>query len=114
MPHARGEVVSAWHRQIAPALRARLLAWLGGRCERCGETEPSKLSFDHPFGRNYNLQRLSPYDRYRWIYVWEADMGALRILCRTCNSRDGGYRAHGLQLPPVSPQLELFPQGAPF
>lgn len=106
--------MSAWYRQIAPALRICLLHWLGGKCVKCGETDLARLTFDHPAGRNYRLQRFNAYERYRWIYAWEADHGFLRILCLTCNSRDGGHRAHGLQLPAVSPQLELLPEGPPF
>lgn len=105
--------MSRWHRQQSPVFRERLLDWLGRTCAICGATE--RLEFDHRFGRSYSLQAVDAYARYTRIYVWEADQGLLRILCRRCNARDGGHRAHGEGLTDRQSQLNFDqPLDSPF
>lgn len=88
--------MAARHTAQARASRETLLHWLGGLCAVCGAQE--RLTFDHPQGRSWCLQRLNARSRLR-VYTWEADQGLLRILCHRCNSADGGRRSQGRARP---------------
>lgn len=71
--------------------RKELIQRLGGKCSVCPCADFSKLEFDHPNGRPYDVAKLSRLSRLR-RYRKEADEGKVRVLCRSCNARDGGAR----------------------
>lgn len=75
----------------AAGKRYDLMQKLGGKCDKCGSTK--KLEFDHPNGRDWQ-----PRKKNRWmrmiIYEREAAEGLLRILCKSCNCKDGGGRRY--------------------
>ena len=82
----------------ADALRAALIAELGGRCARCEGDETYPLTIDHVGGgRTWDLHALNPYRRVL-RYVEEHRAGVpLRVLCLQCNSEERNTRA----LPPA-------------
>lgn len=71
--------------------RAALIARLGGVCEICKSTE--RLEFDHhPGPCEWGDSRKRPSRWQRMVlYEREADEGKLRLLCRSCNARDGAF-----------------------
>lgn len=75
----------------AKSARAVLVAEMGGACEICAATEA--LEFDHagPGARGWDPARCSRWTRVtRYRRDWE--VGKLRLLCRSCNARDGAAR----------------------
>jgi hypothetical protein len=68
--------------RLANAQKAALHERLGGRCAECGSTD--RLQVDHPFGRTYNVKRMSHYNRVR-RYLKEEKEGLIRLLCLACN-----------------------------
>jgi len=71
-------------------LRSALLAKLGGRCAKCGAVE--RLEFDHhPEACTWEPQKVSQWIRIA-RYRREAAKGQLRVLCRSCNAKDGSRR----------------------
>lgn len=72
--------------------RAQLIAFLGGCCAKCHARE--KLEFDHPRGRSWQPRKLSRHNRIARYWA-DARAGNLRLLCRSCNGRDGAHRVNG-------------------
>ena len=70
--------------RYAKAIRAKLIAQLGGKCDLGPEDDPDKLEFDHIFGRAYNPSELS-YGARMKRYEREAELKQLRLLCGPCN-----------------------------
>lgn len=70
----------------ARALRQFIIQWLGDECAVCGARE--RLEVDHPAGISWNRSRVDALGR-AWLYVWEADQGLVRVLCRQCNAQLG-------------------------
>jgi hypothetical protein len=71
-------------------MRATCFAILGGKCARCGESEPEFLTVDHVNGDGAE-ERLSlhPDQIKRLIVSGKADLSRYRVLCRNCNDEDG-------------------------
>jgi 5-methylcytosine-specific restriction endonuclease McrA len=65
-------------------MREELLAELGGKCMVCASEK--KLEFDHPKGRDYRVEKLSPWMRIK-RYRADLEAGNLRILCSKCNKK---------------------------
>lgn len=108
----RGDVVMAKKKtepcrqtKYAQRVRQELRALLGGACELCMETDESALEFDHIFGRDYNLRKLS-FSARMARYKREAEEGKLRILCRTCNLAARKMNDNGRHVPTAS-QVEV-------
>lgn len=80
----------------AVSARRRLVLELGGRCEFCGSTTISDLEIDHKYGRTWTPREVSSSHRVS-RYRSEARRGLLRVLCKSCNSRDGSYRYWSLE-----------------
>jgi len=74
--------------------QASLIRWwlfdtMGWCCANCGTI--ANVELDHPHGRNWEPRNCDCVTRAkRYLRDW-AD-GNLRILCRTCNAKDGGRR----------------------
>lgn len=71
----------------ARRLRKELLQKLGAECKLCGEDDEDKLEFDHIYGRDYDLRKLSSSARMARYKREEAD-GLLRVLCGDCNNKE--------------------------
>jgi hypothetical protein len=61
--------------------KIRAIRLLGGRCVRCGETNPVVLDFHHEGDKNGKVSYLS---RYRWSRYWE-EVKKCQLLCRNCH-----------------------------
>lgn len=67
-----------------------LITALGGMCEGC--VIGDELQIDHVDGRDWEPNKVSLSKRLK-IYWDEFQRGVrLRVLCKVCNRRDGGYR----------------------
>ena len=64
--------------------RMKLKKAMGGRCERCGETE--KLEFHDKLGRGSKHHALGSAARIRW-YREEWNKGNIELLCEMCHRR---------------------------
>lgn len=73
--------------QWALRKRLELIDAMGGKCQRCGSDH--RLEFHHPNGRDYDVTRLSRWQRMI-RYRGDLASGNLQLLCRACNRRDGG------------------------
>lgn len=62
--------------------RAELIERLGGECRQCGSKR--KLEFDHINGRDWEPREIGSTSRIL-LYVREAAIGKLQLLCRPCN-----------------------------
>lgn len=72
---------------LAAEYHAMLVCRLGGKCAECG-TEMG-LEIDHMDGRDWVVGKLPPLPRVK-RYWQEFFRGVrLRVLCRSCNGRDG-------------------------
>lgn len=101
-PNPRNARKARW----AQSARVRLILELGGRCAVCAATfddAPKKvrprsrfLELDHPGGRDWDVRRKSQWGRMA-IYRREAAAGKLRVLCKTCNARDGQAKGTALR-----------------
>jgi hypothetical protein len=83
----------AHHHDVArkERLRAELIAYLGGKCVKCGTTD--RLEFDHKGGdRDWEPTRVNQWTRMK-LYWRDARAGKLRLLCKPHNASDGGSRA---------------------
>jgi 5-methylcytosine-specific restriction endonuclease McrA len=69
--------------------RAFLMQQMGGRCAFCGSSE--FLEFDHMVPRRWVAAAKSRWQRQR-EYERDDALGELRLLCRSCNGRDGALR----------------------
>ena len=70
--------------RLVDGIRAELHEALGGCCAECQST--SQLEIDHPWGRDWNIRKLSLYNR--WLrYRREHQQGLVRLLCKDCNER---------------------------
>lgn len=79
----------------AESIRKRmaiLVAELGGKCTHCGSTK--RLEPDHIHGTTWNPEELSP-ERRMSAYEADAKAGLIRLLCRSCNARDGAKNRQG-------------------
>jgi hypothetical protein len=78
------------NRQVAWARRerAKLITLLGGKCEKCGESDPANLEFNHTSPRNWEPRKHSQWGR---IFRYRRDYaaGILNLLCRSCNASVG-------------------------
>ena len=72
-------------------LRAQLIARLGGTCSDCGTTDD--LSFDHPYGRDWIMNKKSQLGRLLIIRQEIAD-GRVELRCMACNRGRGGSRRY--------------------
>jgi hypothetical protein len=64
---------------------------LGNRCEICGSSDD--LEIDHVDGRDWEPRKKSAHCRAK-RYLYELMAGVhLRLLCATCNGRDGQRRS---------------------
>ena len=72
---------------LAEQIRQQLLKQLGSCCAICGEDKTRRLEFDHPAGRDWEVEKYNRYNRML-RYQKEAAEGKLRILCRRCNAKD--------------------------
>ena len=72
--------------------RQFMMQALGNKCDDCGTDE--WLEFDHWNGRNWSMRAKSQWARTR-ILMEEFQKGLLRLLCRSCNARDGNRRKWG-------------------
>lgn len=79
------------HNRWAVKARRRLVFELGGRCELCRSTVLDDLEIDHKYGRTWTPREVSSSARVS-RYRREARLGLLRVLCKSCNSRDGAFR----------------------
>ncbi len=107
----RCTVRRATRERYARALREKLIAQLGGKCELCQECDPDKLEFDHKKGRAYDPRTLS-YSARLARYKREAELDLLRLLCGDCNkavrvTNDNGQhiRTEHAALVPLTPDL---------
>lgn len=89
----RKEQLRKANRDYRSRRRARLLAFLGGRCVTCGTEE--NLSFDHIHNdRAWNTRKLGSLQRLVMLEK-EAEVGVLQILCLACNTRKQRNREPG-------------------
>ena len=66
--------------------RAFALAYLGGRCERCGESDARLLEVDHAVKR---LKRFDPFGP-KWAMRfddWRWELEVCQLLCSACHAR---------------------------
>lgn len=89
----RAERQARWRRAKVAKLEKQINAIVGDRCAECGGDV--ELEYDHPYGRNWIVERLSRPQRLK-VYLREAVAGLLRRLCRSCNGRDGACRKRAL------------------
>lgn len=69
---------NAYNRGFDAGARRIVIAWKGGKCAECGETDLKKLEIAH----------IIPVKRqYRHYTDW-LDPGNIRILCQRCNQRE--------------------------
>lgn len=71
------------------AKRDTLIAALGGICVRCGATE--ELTVEHVDGRDYEVRKLSSFQRVRRYLAEFASGVKLCLYCLPCNSSYGNY-----------------------
>jgi hypothetical protein len=82
--------------------RAKAIAYLGGRCVRCGATEG--LDFDHLDGATKSFtigERL----KGRWSII-EAELSKCQLLCRDCH-----IQKTALKYPQIAKALHVSPRG---
>ncbi len=92
---------------FARKIRAELILQLGGKCKLCAETDPDKLEFDHPDGRDYETNKLSYCARLA-RYRREAAEGLIRLLCGTCNKKIRKKNDTGVCVPTnCTPELTM-------
>src|ERR1700687_2821868 len=84
--------ITIWQRDTAKALRAELIAKLGGRCVDCGRTDD--LGFDHRAPRTWKTRDLNRWQRMK-KYLEEAGRGEIELRCRRCNAPKGEPQAGG-------------------
>lgn len=68
--------------------RLSLIETLGGKCVECGCGELKELTFDHTYGRDWDVRSVHATKRLR-IYTEEAARGLIQLLCLSCNSSKG-------------------------
>ena len=97
--------------RYARALRAKLIAQLGGKCALCSESDPARLEFDHIHGARFRHNQLS-YSARMKRYEREVELGQIRLLCAPCNKAErrtndnGQYiRTAHASLVPLTPDL---------
>lgn len=83
MPISYEERVAHYKRR-----RRILIAALGGRCRRCGETDPTKLEFHHTKPRTWEACSTSSWQR-QTLYEKDFEAGVLELLCGYCNKLEG-------------------------
>ena len=72
------------------ASRSELICVLGGCCVLCLRID--ELEFDHPKGRAWHPREHNQLQRMR-LYWRDHAADNLRLLCSSCNGRDGALRA---------------------
>lgn len=96
--------------------RKILIKALGGRCQHCGSTEFLTLDHKEEQGRDWDVKP-SEIGRMKRLKLYEEDFlnDKLRVLCSTCNSKDGQHRgAHGVPHPEMRPLPDPPKDGIPF
>lgn len=89
MPYASKEKANECRRRMYAKRRQALVDALGGACLRCGSTE--NLTIEHVDGRDYNIRKLSCFQRVK-KYMEELRSGVrLCLYCLECNSSYGNY-----------------------
>jgi hypothetical protein len=89
----------AEERRKARLIRAFLIEVMGHRCAICGKKR-ARWHLDHPYGRHWPCRGPSRLTRMK-MYLRDWLVGNLRLLCHSCNERDGALkmwrkrRAHG-------------------
>ena len=89
----RGTLLTSLDRehQQARNIRESILVSLGKQCEICGRTRAT-WHLDHIDGcRTWNLRSYSRVTRMK-KYLLDFYSNRLRILCESCNTRDGARR----------------------
>ena len=73
-------------RAYAKRLRNAVLAILGGKCVRCGFSDPRALQADHKDGGgNQERKLLGPHGVFRKILSMEHPEAEYQLLCANCN-----------------------------
>jgi hypothetical protein len=101
--------------QWAARSRARLIAALGGRCQRCREI--ADLTVDVLRASDTRHHGMSPAQRVS--YYWrEYRRGNLRILCAGCHAQDAGrqdgYSTQRTSMTPVRARVNRILRASPY
>lgn len=98
MKYTRPKVNPTRQVSYARALRDELFKRLGNKCAECPETDPRKLQFDHPNGRDWEPSKLS-YSARMKRYEREVNENKVRLLCEPCNLRNRAQHPDGTFYP---------------
>jgi hypothetical protein len=95
-------------RYLARIVRRALIDAMGPGCAICGRLR-GRWHLDHPKGRDWQVRSLSRMTRMR-RYLKDWFNNNLRLLCHSCNERDGAKRRwakHKTRTPCVSKMRKL-------
>lgn len=99
-------------------LRRRvLIKALGGKCEACGSIERLELDHKNEEGREWCKGENIRIGRMQRLKLYEEDYceDKLRVLCRSCNAKDGMHRMrNGVPHPEMRPLPDPPKDGIPF
>lgn len=76
-------------RQAYHQRREALIERLGCRCVNCGTTQ--RLEFDHIIPADWSRRHYDYIARIK-LYEAEASVGAIQLLCRSCNASKGDHQ----------------------
>jgi hypothetical protein len=85
----RAREQTARRHKLTRFLRDWLIKTLGGRCEKCGETNSTLLTVEHKQGRDYEARKLSWHQRIARYWQEHRSGVPLGVLCLPCNSGGG-------------------------
>ena len=81
----RRNYIREYHRRI----RKEVIDHLGGKCIRCGFSDPRALQVDHVNGEGWiehrGKTRLPTYSYSKKVLSYPADVGPYQLLCANCN-----------------------------